>query len=81
MKVRILRKVPLLMNGSAYQAQPGEEINGLSDDVVASLLRGGDAEEVVAAPAANVGTPGHPVAATQSKWSGKKNRGAAPENK
>lgn len=79
MKVHILRKVPVMMNGNVAQLAPGMEVDGLGDSVTAALIRGGDAEEIVEASVA----PLIPPLAERlfSKAPSKKNRGAAPENK
>jgi hypothetical protein len=76
MKIRILREVPVAINNQVVRLKPGTEIDTLSANVVASLLRGGDAEEVFDAPKVDEQSL-HPA----TKWGGKKNRGAAPENK
>ena len=76
MKVRILRAVPVLIDGVATRLTPGQEVDGLAPDVTAALIRGGDAEEITAEVPASA-----PIAERLFKQSGKKNRGAAPENK
>lgn len=83
MKIRILKEVPVAINNVVVRLKPGTEIDTLSDSVVASLLRGGDAEEVVEAPAVKITSAGEPqtIAMNTNKFGGKKNRGAAPENK
>lgn len=75
-KVRILRAVPVLVNGVATRLTPGDEVDGLSPDVVAALIRGGDAEEISEVPATSA-----PLSERLFKQPQKKNRGAAPENK
>jgi hypothetical protein len=81
MKVRILKEVPVNIDNQVVRLKPGTEIDALSSGVVASLLRGGDAEEVVEAPAVTVTVAGEPQKVSLQKLVGKKNRGAAPENK
>lgn len=76
MKIRILREVPVAIDRQVVRLKPGTEINTLGEGVVASLIRGGDAEEIVETSTAT------PLAERLfNKPHGKKNRGAAPENK
>lgn len=85
-KVKMINKVPLTKeDGSVYHPAPGTEVV-VSDGVCASLLKGGDAEEVAATKPAQTAQTAEekPVedAPTTKKTSRKsKNRGAAPENK
>ena len=81
MKIRILKEVPVAINNVVHRLKPGTEIDTLNANVVASLLRGGDAEEVVDAPKVETTHVGEQVTVTATKCVGKKNRGAAPENK
>lgn len=90
MKVLILRRVPVLLNDKAVSLAPGIEVDGLSDSVIAALVRGGDAEEVKEEPihvVMDMAKPGsdetvvHQTESLFPRKFGKKNRGAAPENK
>lgn len=78
MKVKIIRTVPLLINGTVSRPTAGTVVDGLSDDVAQALVRGGDAEIVQDAPSApTVEVTTH----THEPRGFNKNRGNAPRNK
>lgn len=83
MRVKILKKVPLMNDiGEPYTPEIGTELE-VTQDVGDALLRGGDAASVATPTKADAGarTESAQIVLPKPSRRTKKNRGGAPENK